>query len=186
MQIKDLIAFVMRLSGRPDCAEMLKGDEQPSDECLRMRDTVLLCVNAVTDELARGYFPLRASETLASEDCSYPFSQFAHLPHRILAVKRDGRRIAWSCSPSAITCAFAEIEVEYEYVPDPFSLEDVFAFPDPAVNAALVAYGATAEYLVIAGDTACADMWERRYREEIERRIALSPSGAAIPPRRWI
>ena len=48
------------------------------------------------------------------------------------------------------------------------------------------AYGATAEYLVIAGDTACADMWERRYREEIERRIALSPSGAAIPPRRWI
>ena len=53
MQIKDLIAFVMRLSGRPDCAEMLKEDEQPSDECLRMRDTVLLCVNAVTDELAK-------------------------------------------------------------------------------------------------------------------------------------
>ena len=40
--------------------------------------------------------------------------------------------------------------------------------------------------MLIAGDTACAEMWESKYRAEIDRQLSRSASAGRIPPRRWL
>ncbi len=186
MQVKQLICNVMRMAGRPDAAEECEQGGTLSDEVKRMQTAMLLCLNAVVDELARGYFPLRAAEEMTSPDGNYAFSSFARLPCRIVRVTSGGRRVPWKVIPLKLSCASRRIEVEYEYVPERLELGDEFSYPDGAVGEYLVSCGVAAEYLIIAGDVSCAEMWERRYREEIERRLALSPAAGIIPPRRWI
>ena len=147
---------------------------------------MLLCLNAVTDELARGYFPLRTSQKLLASDGGYAFSAFDHAPCRVLSVTCGGREQKWSYSPFGVLCDAPEALIEYEYVPEPFELTDEFFYPDAAVGIPLVCCGVAAEYMLIAGDTACAEMWESKYRAEIDRQLSRSASAGRIPPRRWL
>ena len=40
--------------------------------------------------------------------------------------------------------------------------------------------------MLIEGDISCAEMWESKYRTEIDRQLSLLPVRGRIPPRRWI
>ena len=186
MQVKQLLADVMRMVGRPDAAEECQSAVQLSGEAGRMQQAMLLCLNAVTDELARGYFPLRTSQKLLASDGGYAFSAFDHAPCRVLSVTCGGREQKWSYSPFGVLCDAPEALIEYEYVPEPFELTDEFSYPDAAVGIPLVCCGVAAEYMLIAGDTACAEMWESKYRSEIDRQLSLSPVRGRVPPRRWL
>ena len=186
MQVKQLLADVMRMVGRPDAAEEWQSTAQLSGEAGRMQQAMLLCLNAVTDELARGYFPLRTSQKLLASDGGYAFSAFDHAPCRVLSVTCGGREQKWSYSPFGVLCDAPEALIEYEYVPEPFELTDEFSYPDAAVGIPLVCCGVAAEYMLIAGDTACAEMWESKYRAEIDRQLSRSASAGRIPPRRWL
>ncbi len=186
MQVKQFLADVMRMIGRPDAADSAEGSSSLTTEISRMQSALLLCLNAVTDELARGYFPLRYVQTLSSEDGEYDFSSFDYTPYRILRVTGGGKKAGWTYSPSKLICPLKEICVEYEYVPDALTLTDEFSYPDPAVGTSLVACGVAAEYMLIAGDVDSAGMWESRYRAEIDRQLSQLPPGGRIPPRRWL
>lgn len=185
MLVKQLLCDVLRMTGRADAAELCESGR--TDEATeRALHAVLLCVNAVADELARGYFPLRAEEDMSSAAGEYAFSSFAHMPCRIISVNGDRSGSTWAVRPLRLVCGCTKARVEYEYVPERFESGDEFSYPDPAVGAYLVCLGAAAEYLLIEGDVACAEMWERKYREEIDRQLSLSPAGGKIPPRRWL
>lgn len=186
MQVKQLLADVMRMVGRPDAAESCENSSSLSAEVTRMQRAMLLCLNAVADELARGYFPVKAAESLTSASGEYAFSSFGHTPYRILKVKSGGQEIDWTYQPSKLICAQTAIEVEYEYVPDAFELTDEFSYPDPAVGVGLVACGVAAEYMLIVGDVESAGMWESRYRAEIDRQLSLRPVSGRVPIRRWL
>ena len=80
MQVNQFLIDVMRMVGRPDAAEECEGDGQLSGETERMQRALLLCLNAVTDELARGYFPLKDVQPLSSQSGEYSYSSFEHTP----------------------------------------------------------------------------------------------------------
>ncbi len=187
MQVKDIITDVMRMVGRYDAAEECEGGESLSTDVSRMQSAMLLCLNSVVDELARGYFPVMAVESKSSSGGEIAFSSFSHTPFRIVHVRGgDGEKVKWTLTPFKLLCPAGKVEVEYEYVPDSFALDDEFSYPDPAVGHTLVSFGTAAEYMLIAGDIASAEMWEGKYRTEIDRLLALSQVRDKIPPRRWI
>ena len=185
MQVRQLLCNVMRMVGRDDAAELTE-DETPTEEVTRMCTAMLLLLNAVVDEISRGYFPVTAKESLTSSNGKYSFSAFNKTPNRIVAVYAEGERADWSYTPTYLECNYNAVEVEYEYTPDKFTLEDEFSYPDAIVFESLVAMGVAAEYLLVSGDISSAGMWEDRYRAELNRLIALRPVRGRVRMRRWV
>lgn len=186
MTVKEVIISAMRLVGREDAADAVEEGGTLTDETTRLKRALLTYLNAVTDELARGYFPLGYSEDMASDDGRYAFALFTKPPVRINRVRSGKKAVAWHILPDYLVADAPEITVEYEYAPSKLDEDDEFSYPVFDVGERLVTYGMAAEYYLVLGDAASSQMWEGRYRAEIELLLARSPVRGRIPPRRWI
>ena len=186
MKVKDIVVTTLKILGRNLLAEKLaEGGETDAGE----KDTVntlVHCFNAVEDEVARSYIPLCAEQTLRSFDGEFPFELFEHTPVRITAVKADGAEVAYKIFPDYIKADAERVSVEYDYAPAVKDIDGVSEF-NCAVGAYLFACGAAAEYCLINGEIQAAEMWESKYRQEIEsvQRKSVT-AGGYIPPRRWV
>lgn len=186
MNVLNVISGALRLVGRDDVAEAIEAGEELTDEKLRVKRAFLTYLNAVTDELARGYFPLVKEENLESDDGVFLLSKLSESPLRILRVYDRGKPVGWSILPNYLRCMAKKITVKYEYAPARFSETDEYVYPSYEVSERLVQYGMAAEHCLVAGDTLSCTAWENKYRDEIENLLARSPAAAHIPPRRWI
>lgn len=184
MTVNNLITETLVLMGMSQAAD--EGEDPSAADTARMRGILLLCFNAVADELARGYFPLKTVQTLTSDTGSYMFADFPLVPYRIISVKSGGEKVAWKLRPLCIECDRPSIDVEYEYVPQRKESDDEFSYPDTAVSELLVEYGMAAEYMLICGDAEASAAWESRYRAEIDRQLSARPVRGRVPPRRWL
>lgn len=182
--VNEMIIQTMRIIGRPDCAELMAGTL--NEETTRMKYTMLFCYNAVIDELARGYFPLKTREEMESDAGEYSLEDFSLTPIKIVRVTVDEKPVEWRILPGYLECEEKKITVEYEYAPAQSSFGNDFAYPDGLVSATLVQYGMAAEYMLICGDIQGSAAWESKYRAEIDRLLALQPVRGRIPPRRWL
>lgn len=185
MTVKDVLIEAVVLAGREDLAANLTAGSR-TDETVLTEKAFLTYFNAVVDELARGYFILDKEQEMASENCRYAFADFEYGPTRINRVTDEKNEIEWRVYPGYLYANAKKIAVKYEYAPAKAGLSDEFAYPDPAVGARLVEYGMVAEYFLVNGDGANYNLWENRYREEIDRLLSRRGTHGRIPPRRWI
>lgn len=165
-----------------ESAEIAAGPTYAEDEI----QTLLYCVNAVEDELARYYFPLKKSEALQSATGEYPFESFEKRPLRILGVTADGKKTEFESLIGGIRCDKTEICVQYEYSPYKKDLDGESEYDGVTVGANLIAKGAASEFCLIRGETSCAELWESKYRQEIDLAQKSCKTGCAVPPRRWV
>lgn len=163
-------------------AEISAGPTYAEDEI----QTLLYCVNAVEDELARYYFPLKKSEVLQSATGEYPFESFEKRPLKILSVTAGGKKTEFESLIGGIRCGATKICVLYEYSPYKKDLEGESEFDGVAVGANLIAKGAASEFCLIRGETSAAELWESKYRQEIDIAQKSAKCGGAVPPRRWV
>jgi hypothetical protein len=180
MIVKEILEDAMRLTGRDIY------DESDDESEQRVKYTMLFCLNAVVDELARGYFPVKKVEDMKSSDGKYNFSDFAERPLKVVKVTSGGKKVGWHLMPEYLATNEASVTVEYEYAPQKLSEEDEFNYPDAQVSARLVAYGMAAEFMLICGEVESASCWEQKYRQEIDRLLSLKTVKQRIPPRRWL
>lgn len=185
MTVKNLIVETMRLVGREDAADSLL-TETPTDEATRLKRALLTYLNAVLDELARGYFPLDTEEEMTSESGVYAFADFLKGPIKINRVTDGEKPIEWHICPNYLHTESKNITVFYEYLPPQLSEDDEFFYPVFAVSPRLAEYGMASEYFLVAGDGESYNAWENKYRNEIENLLSKSPVKGRIPPRRWI
>lgn len=185
MKVIDIICDTMRLTGRTAVADSIE-DDSLTDEAERLKRALLTYLNAVLDELARGYFPLDTEEEMSSENCVYEFAGFLKAPLKINRVLSSGNAVEWHIYPDYLRADAKNITVYYEYLPPVLKENDEFFYPVFAVNARLVEYGMAAEYFLVAGDSEAYNLWESRYRSEIEMLLSRSSVRGRIPPRRWI
>ena len=202
MKVIEVICQTMRLVGRSDAAEAIEasaaaangvdGAEQngnngaETDEIKRLKRAFLTYLNAVLDELARGYFPLDTEEQMNSESGVYCFADFLKAPLKINRVTDGQNPVEWRIYPNYLQCKAKNITVYYEYAPPVLGEEDEFFYPVFAVSARLVEYGMAAEYFLVSGDGTGYSAWESKYRNEIENLLSRSSVKDRIPPRRWI
>lgn len=185
MIVKELICQTMRLVGREDAADSINSSS-PTDEAARLKRALLTYLNAVLDELARGYFPLDTEEQMSSENGVYAFADFLKMPVKINRVTDGENVIEWHICPNYLHTDSKNITVYYEYLPPQLNENDEFFYPVFAVSARLVEYGMAAEYFLVSGDGAAYNSWENKYRNEIENLLSKSSVKDRIPPRRWI
>ena len=186
MKIKEIVFTALKLLGRGDIASALEKGETLSEEATRTADSLLYCVNAVIDELARYYFPLVHKEQLYLTLGKVNFSEFTFRPVKILNVTANGKKTEFKVYPQYLTAGGVSIEVEYEYAPDKKGLEDNCDYAGFDVSERLIADGAVAEFCILNGEVSASEYWEGEYRREIDRARSKYRKAAKIPPRRWV
>ena len=186
MKVKDVIASALRLIGR---AELIDDISSPTlsdyEDAAEVISTLLYCFNAVEDELSRKYIPLVTSEEMLSPDTKFPYSDFQHYPLRIKRVTVDGRGVGFEVFHRYLQVDAKKIVTEYEYVPKRKKVDDESDYGDD-VGEYLIALGIASEFSVINGEAEMADIWEKRYREQLDRVQRSLRVCASIPPRRWV
>ncbi len=186
MKVKQVICQALRLAARGDVADKIEANSSLNDEQKNLRRVFLTYLNAVLDELARGYFPLDKTEEMYSETREFKFADFAEGPIRIKRVTDGKKAVGWHIYPNYLRADVKKITVRYEYCPAPLGEEDEFSYPVYAVSERLVENGMVAEHFLVLGDAVSSAVWEQKYRDEIELLISKSNLGGRIPPRRWI
>lgn len=186
MKVKDIILDALRLVGREDLAAKLSAGETLDGEGAETVETLVYCFNAVEDELARFYFPLQTEQTLYSPTSEFRFSSFAYRPVNILSVRAGGASVDYEMFPEYMKTSVTEITVKYEYSPWTTTIEGVSAYDGFEVGERLVAYGVASEYCLINGEVQSANLFEDKYRNEIDHARQRSASGKLMPPRRWV
>lgn len=186
MKVKDVIIGASRLAGREDVAEALESGGSLSAEGEETAKTLLYCFNAVEDELSRYYFPLKFVQELSSADGKYPYSDFLMRPVKILGVRHDGKKVEYERFATHLRCGYGRITVEYEYSPAKKSIGDDSSFKESAVSVYLASCGTAAEYCLICGEVQAAELWQSRYRSEIDRAQKKLAEPLCVPPRRWV
>lgn len=185
MTVLEIIIDTMRLIGRTAAADSIESGST-TVEAKRLKFTLQTYLNAVLDELARGYFPLDTEEEMSSENGEYSFKDFLKTPVKINRVTDGENAIGWHIYPDYLRADSKNITVYYEYLPPVLGQDDEFFYPVFAVSPRLVKYGIIAEYYLVAGDGDAYNAWESKYRGEIEMLLSRSSVRGRIPPRRWI
>ena len=197
MTIRDILIRALRRIGREDLSADVGSGVEPSGEGAEVVTTMLYCINATEDELARYYFPLKCTETLhLGQSKTLRFSDFSNTPVKILSVKSDGAEIAFELQPNCLIADATSIEVTYYYAPKQKGVDDESTFGETG-GGKIIELGAAAEYCLIGGEAALAEMWETRYREAIDMTRQMLENdnaysgekldrGGYIPPRRWV
>ena len=186
MKVRDIIASALKLIGRSELVSDLSNPSSSAQEdAQEVTDTLLYCFNAVEDELARKYIPLVESEEMSSTDTRFLYSAFKHYPVKIRRVTVDNKPVTFDVFTKYMSVQAKKIAVEYEYAPTRKNINDVSEYGDE-VGEYLFALGIAAEYSVINGEAEMADIWEKKYRTQLDRVQHTLPVCANIPPRRWI
>ena len=185
MKVKDVIVSALNILGCAELAAALNSGSTLTAEESETVNTLLYCFNAVEDELARKYMPLNDSETLSSSNGEYYFASFLHAPVKINKVTAGGKSVDYELFTQYMRVNEQKITVEYEYAPSKKKLEGNSDFGYKA-GEHLLALGAAAEYCLINGEVEAAELWESKYRKEIDTAQSRLQSGGTIPPRRWV
>lgn len=186
MKLKDIVACALHFVGRKDVADRLAGEEVAEGECAEAAETMLYCVNAVEDELARCYFPLIYREEKAVSSGKIYFSELSRRPVKITGVRKNGKPLPYELEPQYIQVNADCAEIEYWYTPEKREAEGESAFNGTEVGERLIAEGAASEYCLLNGESLASQVWERRYRESIDKAQRTHRRKHGIPPRRWI
>ncbi len=149
-------------------------------------ETLLYCVNAVEDELARYYFPLKATENLSSQSGIYYFKNFAKRCIKILSVTANGKKCGYEVFPEYLRADAEDITVEYGYSPQIKTIDGDSEYDGVKVSENLIAKGAASEFCLIRGEMSLAELWESKYRQEIDLARKNGAAFGTLPPRRWV
>lgn len=190
MSIRDILISALRRIGREELANDVEDGGEPMGEGGEVVQTMLYCINATENELARYYFPLKCTETLISkQDNHFNFSDFSHTPVRIVGIRADGEDKKFDLFTNYLVTDAAEAEITYNYAPSKKTIDDDSEFGDIG-DGNITSLGAAAEYCLICGEAALAEVWETRYREAIDCARRVEGNARAkrgyVPPRRWI
>ncbi len=185
MKIKDIVQRGMNYVGRTDVAELIKSEAEINGEAAEAVETMLYCVNAVENELARHYFPVVNTQTITSYNKKFEFTKFEKQPVKILSVTVNGEQKKYELFAAYLSCDAFTITVEYEFSPQKKQLNGECELGEK-VTEKMLAAGAVSEYCLINGEMRQAEFWDSVYRQEIERARRQQLKLPVIAPRSWI
>lgn len=187
MKVKDVIVCALNNLGRQELAQALSTNGTLDGEQTETVNTLLYCFNAVEDEVARCYLPLLMTQTVASSNGQVPYSALLRTPVRIRRVTSDGADADFKLFPQYMLTQSGTVTVEYEYAPSKKAVTGSSDYEQGEIGEYTLACGMAAEYCLINGEVEAAELWESRYRQEIDaaQRRNISACGY-IPPRRWV
>lgn len=185
IKVKNIISSALIKLGRKELSDsLLKGAILTKEESDTI-DILLHCFNATEDELARKYTPLVYVEDLTSLSGNYYYETLLNDPIRIKSITSQGKSINYTLYPTVIKTDCNRITVEYEYAPSKKNIGDTSDFGNE-ISENLLVLGVISEYCLINGEIEIADIWDEKYRAEIEKAQRQLPPCKHIEPRDWL
>lgn len=192
MKISRIIKATAELLGLSDVAEYLSAAESANGGNLPQADAATLSAvntfkdlcNLVIGELASTYIPMVYRETLSCDGKIY-YSAFTKRPVRVLSLKTaDGVKAEFVGDFEYIRAKSGTYTVEYEYIPDGYTLTEEIGFAEGKPSEITLAYGTCAEYCVKEGRFQEAVAWRKRYTDAVEK--CVLPKSRNSKGRVWL
>jgi len=188
MKIRDItrLANVM-LGGKVDENAFTK-DVMDNELTTLLTDNKILislveCSNLVLCELAEEYLPLTAKETLYVNEIA-PYSQFNKSPLQIISARQNGN-VKYIYRPDGVEFGITgEVEVEYSYRPDKKEFLDEIEIGSTQLSERILSYGVCAEYCLLAGEYEEAQVWDKRYKDNLLGALSKK-SEMSVKIRQW-
>ena len=187
MCIKEIIRITALLLGRDNVIRYLDGDTDEQNvgaDCLRTINVLTDLTNLVINELSTTYIPMTKVEKVVSNDGKVYYKD---LTERILRVRAvydiDGKNVEYSVNSEYVKVNYSEVEIEYDFVPENYGLEQTIGYTDKDVSARVIANGVASEFNVSEGRFDEAVTFHKRYVDMLSD-ICL-PKNTFIKKRRW-
>ena len=191
MQLKEIIKNASLMLGKLDVVKYLENEKTDTigADTLESVNLMVNLANLVINELACTYVPLVTEEQIVFSNQKAYYKNFKKKAVKILGVfDNAGCAVDFIDKTEYIllNSAFSSSQtllVEYQYLPDNYSLTDTIGYSDVQISARVIAYGVASEACISEGDFDQAVMHHKRYVDEIA--LISMPKNATIKQRSW-
>lgn len=185
MKVKDIVRSSALILGKTDVVDYLDGQQDVGVDTLESINLLTNLCTLVIDELSSTYIPLVQRETASFANGKYAYNQFSKKVVKIIAVyNMEGKSVDFSTDANCVLSNVMNCEVEYEYRPENYDLEDNVGYSESDISITALAYGVTAEYCITQGLFEQAVMHHKRYVDAVAE-VCL-PKNKKIKPRSWV
>ncbi len=190
MKIKNIIESAVKLlnlsAAEAENSECAPQDNEPPKLSESEEKLMLKCVDFVIDDIASDYFPLIREDELFVRNGRLFFKDFPRTPTAVASVKKDGKALNFSRRFDGLQLGEdGNVTVQYAFKPAAAAVDGETEWTDGCVSERILVYGVAAEYCIAAGLDADAEMWDKRYRDALQRAVIKYLSGKSTPKRRW-
>ena len=165
-----------------------EGETAPKDDIALTdgeKKLLLKCVDFVADDIASDYFPLVREDEMTAKNGRLFFKDFPRAPTAVASVRKNGKRVKFHRRFDGLKLdGDGKVIVQYAFKPAEATEDGETEWADETVSERILAYGVAAEYCIAAGLDADAEMWDKRYRDALQRAVIKFSSGKSTPPRR--
>ena len=186
MKIKDIVKITATSLGREDVYNYLNSSETTANQEVALAvDLLVRLTNLVISELSSTYIPVVKIEPINAKNGKV---YYAELSERALKIKRVldsiGNSVEFTVDVEYFTVKGNAKQVEYEYLPSNYGLEEEIGYTEKDLPIRVLSYGVCAEYCICEGQFNQAVMWHKRYADGVAE-ICL-PKSKRIKERSWL
>ena len=189
MTVKEVIVQAAGCLGREDLiAALNKTESEWSEEEKLELDSLLRCYNFVENEVALDYLAMKKEETITVESNKINYSRLSSAPVNIRKVVCGGYAQRFATYPSYIYLPdgwVGQAKVTYDYIPSTKTLNSTSEFSNKGVSERLLAYGISAQYCLVNGETGRAAVWDKKFRDALRAKNLLRRT-VSVRSRRWV
>ena len=189
MTVKEVIIQAAGCLGREDLIEALnKSSALLSKEEEQEISSLLRCYNFVENEVALDYLALKKEESVTVSENKIAYSMLSAAPVNIRKVVCGGYVQRFAVYPAYICLPdgwVGKANVVYDYIPSTKSLTSISEFTDKGVSERLLAYGVSAQYCLVNGETGRAAVWDKKFRDALRAKNLLRRT-VSVRSRRWV
>ncbi len=184
MNVKEIIKISCLLLNKQNVLDYLSGGSPDSATLSTVANMSSLC-NLVINELACTYVPMTKQEKVNFQSGKVYYTDLTERAVRIIDVTdTNGNSTPYQVTAEYVKCNYNASNIEYEFIPPNYDLEDEFSFSNPKVNARVLAYALCAEYCITEARFDEAVTWHKRYVDEICE--ICFPKNKSIKQRSWV
>ncbi len=185
MKVKEVIVAAAELIGDEAVKRLqayLDGGEGDGEF---LAAALMRCYNAVENDLAVNYLPLKKEEGLETDTGAIPYASLSERALNIVRVTDEwGLSVRFDCYANYFKTRVGKVFVTYTYAPKEKSLEEEVEWHRLA-SKRLIAYGTAAEYCLKEGLYDEAAVWEKKYKDAVNLAYKGEPC-RRVKSRNWL
>lgn len=187
MEVKNIVKKVLIMIQNDSLADKISQDSYTltTDEQKEI-DLIINSINLTQQNIATKYYSLIdvVKVTNSTGEIKYSDITSKHI-YNILSVKNaKNANLKYVLKPTSIVTNIGDIVIKYSYFPQDVTINDNLSVLSVKINERAILYGSISEYLFVKGIFDEAEMWEKKFRDEVNQIINIRKN-AFIPPRTW-
>jgi len=186
MNIKEILKITAVLLNRENVIGYLNGNVNSiSNETLVTVNNMTSLANLVINELSTTYIPMVKIEKVNSSAGKVEHKQLSERVLKIINVyDQSMNNCSFTVTAEYLKVNKSVVNVEYEYLPSNYGLDDEIGYNEKDVSPRVLAYGVCAEFSISEGRFDEAVLWHKRYVDAVSE-ICL-PKNTTLKQRSWV